>query len=195
MKACDNPFATDRVERLLRYKPDWIETDWASIEDRWSKLNRRVTLTGRHGSGKTTFLDTWQERLTSKHQHVIRIFLNRETRSLTSHRWEALNNPADKIILLDGEEQLDWSDRRKFYRETRTAAGLLVTRHKKGKLPTLLHLEPDINILDLCVQHLAPAHYSRLAPYLPTWWRQSSGNIRQVLLNCYDILADTPSEP
>jgi hypothetical protein len=195
MQARDNPFATDRVERVLAFNPEWAGTTWHAIETRWQKLGRRAILTGRHGSGKTTFLDAWKNRLSQNNQDIqdghetLDLFLNREKTTLTPESWLALENCTEKTIILDGEEQLSWLARRKFHRLTRNAHALLVTRHRPSNLPTLLHLDPDITTLHLCVQQLAPDHYPRLTPDLPTWWNQTQGNIREALLLCYDAMA------
>lgn len=188
MNARDNPFATDRVERLLRFRPEWSGTRWKDIDQRWKNLGKRATLTGRHGSGKTTFLGAWQNRLAANGHEIIYLFFNRQDRSPTLAHWQALGDCQGKTILLDGEEQLNWRARMKLYRLARNADGLLVTRHNKGKLPTLLHFDPGIDVLKQCVQTLAPYHADQLSVHLPGWWRTDDGNIREVLLRCYDAV-------
>ncbi|MBT8036654.1 MAG: hypothetical protein KJO21_03825 [Verrucomicrobiae bacterium] len=190
MQAHDNPFATDRVERLLTFNPAWADTSWPSIETRWQKLGRRATLTGRHGSGKTTFLDAWKKRLHQDGHESLDLFLNRENSTLDPKSWQALAHCIGKTIILDGEEQLSWIARRKFYALTRDAHALLVTRHRASKLPCLLHLDPAISLLDRCVQALAPDHYDALRTHFPSWWHQTRGNIRESLLLCYDAVGD-----
>ena len=190
MNALNNPFATDRVERVLAFKPEWAGTTWKEIELRWQSLNRRATLTGRHGSGKTTFLDVWGKRLSKDGHEVVSLFLNRESRSLTPADWLALENCAGKTILLDGEEQLNWRARRKFYRLTQPAKGILVTRHSNGKRPNLLHLDPDLDLIHRCVRELSPDLYPQLAPQLPKLWKKHAGNLRHILLDCHDAVTD-----
>lgn len=198
MQAHDNPFATDRVERVLAFKPEWAGTSWDSLETRWQELNRRATLTGRHGAGKTTFLDAWKNRLSQKHQddhQILALFLNRESRTLKPESWLALEKCTKKTILLDGEEQLSWFARRKFHYLTRNAHALIITRHRKSSLPCLLHLDPDITTFHRCVQLLAPDHYARLKPDLQVWWYQTHGNIREALLLCYDAMGRVDHTP
>jgi len=191
VNALNNPFATDRVERVLAFRPEWAGTTWKEIELRWKSLNHHATLTGHHGSGKTTFLDAWKKRLIEDGHEVVSLFLNRESRSLTPVGWQALENCSGKTILLDGEEQLSWRARRKFHQLCQQADGVLVTRHSRGKLPTLLHFESDIRTLELCIQQLAPEHHQILSPRLELWWQQCNGNIREILLKCYDALGNT----
>jgi hypothetical protein len=188
VNALNNPFATDRVERALAFRPEWAGTTWKEIELRWKHLDHHVTLTGHHGSGKTTFLDAWKKRLIENGHEVISLFFNRESRSLSPADWQALKNCTEKTILLDGEEQLNWWARRKFYQLSQQADGVLVTRHGPGKLPTLLHFESDIKTLELCIHQLAPEHHQTLSPHLEVWWQQCNGNIREILLKCYDVL-------
>ena len=186
MKACENPFATDRVERLLAFRTDWAGTTWEVLEQRWEKLGRRAALTGRHGAGKTTLLAAWMPRLRARGHQVLPFFLNREQPALEAEHWQQLAACPGKIVILDGEEQLSSWQRRKLHRTTRQAAGLLVTRHRPGRLPTLLHLAPPLELLHRCVRRLAPAHYPQLAPHLAGWWRDHRGNLREILLRCYD---------
>lgn len=186
MRARDNPFATDRIERLLTFRPEWMDTSWNNIQHRWQSLDQRAALTGRHGAGKTTFMDAWKTRLTERGHQVVSLFLNREKPTFTTQSWEAVEHCAGKIILLDGEEQLGWRARKKFHQLSQGADGLLVSRHSIGKLPVLLHFDPSIEILENCVKKLAPDHYDQLSPELEAWWQLCNGNIREVLLRCYD---------
>ncbi|NWK55109.1 hypothetical protein HW115_05775 [Verrucomicrobiaceae bacterium N1E253] len=195
MRAHDNPFATDRVEQLLVFRPEWSGTSWSAIEDRWTKLGQRGALIGPHGSGKTTFLDAWEKRLMEQGGEVLRLFLNRESRELDEIAWEALEDASGKIVILDGEEQLGWLQRRRFYQCTASAAGVLVARHRRGKLPVLLEFEPNMELLIRCVHELAPQQVEALSEHLPSWWREHHGNIREVLLRCYDYGAGTSQSP
>lgn len=195
MNARENPFATDRIEQLLVFNPEWCGTTWSEIDTQWQKLGRRASLTGRHGAGKTTFIDAWQKRLHQNGHQTVRLFLNRECHTLQSNHWNSLKNCSGKIILLDGEEQLGWLARRKFYQYSKHAKGLLVSRHSQGKLPPLLDFHPDIQTVEHCIQKIAPDHFGQLSPHLADWWQQHDGNIRHILLRCYDTLrAETPSQ-
>jgi len=181
-----NPFATDRMERVLAFHPEWSGTRWEEIDQRWYALDRRAALIGRHGSGKTTFLDAWKTRLIDAGCEVAPLFLNRETSRLSEGDWRVLEDCTGKVIILDGEEQLSWSQRRRFYQLTQKATGLLVTRHRSGRLPTLKHFDPTLEVLHTCVRQLAPDFYDQLAPEFPKWWKDYHGNIREILLRCYD---------
>ncbi|MFK7910883.1 MAG: hypothetical protein AB8F34_09785 [Akkermansiaceae bacterium] len=190
MLARENPFATDRVEKLLRFNPEWSGTSWAKLDKKWNLLGRHATITGRHGSGKTCFLDAWAARHTEMTGYqTLRIFLNHEQKTMSDLQWNDLSQCDGKIIILDGEEQLNFRARSKFYKLTKNATGILVTRHSQGRLPTLIHLDPNMAVLSTCVKKLAPAQYKELAPLLPELWRKHHRNIRHILLECYDSSA------
>ena len=188
MNACENPFATDRTQSLLTFRPEWAGTTMQELTARWETLNRRAEILGRHGAGKSTLLASWKQWLQSNNNLFIHIFLNREQRQLSEEQWHQLQNCHGKTILIDGEEQLSWQARRKLHKLSASASGILITRHKSGRLPTLCTLDPDIEILHRCIREIAPLHFQDLAPLLSKWWRQDRGNIREILLRCYDEL-------
>ena len=187
MNARENPFATDRTQRILTFRPEWANTSMSELTAQWEKLNRRAEILGKHGSGKSTLLTSWEQWLAENNQPVIHIFLNREHRNISGSQWQQLTESQGKIILLDGEEQLSWRQRRKFYQLSTNAHGLLITRHKSGSLPTLCNLDPNIQILHHCIKEVSPENYQELAPHLPEWWKKYQGNIREILLECYDF--------
>lgn len=190
MQANENPFATDRVENLLNFRPGWSKLSWGEIESRWSNANYRCAITGRHGAGKTTLLTAWKQRLREADLEVIEIFLNRESRSLTVEQWDSLVHPKliNSIVILDGEEQLGYISRRRFYKISQTAKGVIITRHSKNHFANLIHLAPEREVLHQCVLEIAPEHYARLSPYFDRWWKDKKGNIREILLACYDAV-------
>lgn len=189
MRARDNPFSTTKVEQILRFAPELNGTSWEAIERRWSELAKRASLVGPHGAGKTTFIDAFALRLRENGASIYRIFLNTEKSTISSQQWTELCQCHGNIVVLDGEEQLSLLQRRRFYRLTERASGVLISRHSEGKLPRLLSFQPTIATLETCVRRLAPEHYAELSPYFETWWLQRKGNIREILLRCYDHLA------
>jgi hypothetical protein len=191
MLARDNPFATNRVEQLLRFNPEWSGTTWEHLDKKWGMLERRATVTGRHGAGKTCFLDAWAARHTKiSGMEPVRIFLNREQNTMTDTEWQTLAGCHGKTIILDGEEQLGFRARNKFYNLAQHASGILVTRHVCGKLPTFLHLNPSMKVLLRCIQHVAPEHSEHLSRMLPKMWKKHHANLRSILLECYDVVAN-----
>ncbi len=112
MNASENPFATDRTQRLLAFRPEWAGTTMPELTAQWEKLNRRAEILGRHGAGKSTLLDSWKLQLKSNNQPYIHIFLNRAQKQLSDNQWQEITNCHGKTILIDGEEQLSWYARK-----------------------------------------------------------------------------------
>lgn len=189
MRARDNPFSTNRVEGILQFDPALMGESWDEIDSRWLKLNKRAALIGPHGAGKTTFIDSFSQRLVDQGAEVLRIFLNSESPRISSRQWKELTKATGKIIILDGEEQLNQFQRWRFHRLTEESGGLLISRHSQGKLPIMLEFTPKIETLFHCVRKLAPEYYPQLEPDLDQWWQDDNGNIRLILLRCYDYVA------
>ncbi|MEO1856208.1 MAG: hypothetical protein ABGY95_02430, partial [Rubritalea sp.] len=188
MLARDNPFSTHRVEQILSFDPVLSGSSWEEIDGRWVTLRERASLVAPHGAGKSTFMDAFQRRLEDSGHSVLRIFLNQETNKLGAKQWGMLENCSQKIVMLDGEEQLGFFARKRFYRLTQNSLGLLISRHNPTKLPQLLVLEPNIDLLIKCIERLAPKHLSALQPMLDQWWKEQNRNIREILLRCYDAV-------
>ena len=55
MKAGENPFRTERLERVTLRLPDGVT--WTGLLNRLRELKYRAAIVGPHGSGKTTFLE------------------------------------------------------------------------------------------------------------------------------------------
>lgn len=119
MRARDNPFSTNRIEKILRFDPTLIGSSWNEIESRWLSLNKRAALIGPHGAGKTTFMDSFSQRLIDQGFEIFRIFLNSENPKVSSEQWRELSNSSGKTIILDGEEQLSALQRWRVHRLTR----------------------------------------------------------------------------
>jgi len=190
MQADKNPFATDRVERLLSFRPGWAGLTWRQLDNQWREADYRGSITGRHGSGKTTLISEWKQRLTINGADIIDLFLNTDSKSLQAHQWSALASEKVKnqLVILDGEEQLSYLHKRKFYKLTQRAKGVIITRHRKNHLRTLTHLDTNIETLHQCVQEIAPKDYDKLEPFLESCWKDKKGNIREILLSCYDLV-------
>lgn len=131
-------------------------------------------------------MDAFQTRLETSGHSVLRLFLNQESNKLDNIQWQMLEHSQQQVVMLDGEEQLGYLSRRRFYQLTQNCSGLLISRHKPAKLPQLFSLEPDIQLLTTSIDRLAPEHLSQLRPMLSEWWREHDGNIREILLRCYD---------
>src|SRR5215210_193427 len=143
VRARDNPFASDRVERLRYRLPEGLS--WDQLLERLAALRWRAALVGPHGRGKTTLLEELAPRLTARGFRVRTVTLRQEERGVDWKRLRDLG--ADDILFLDGAELLGrfaWLRVRFFCRR---AAGLIVTSHRPGLLPTLLECSTTPELL------------------------------------------------
>jgi hypothetical protein len=136
LRARDNPFAVQRVH-AIRYRLAGVT--WEGLLDRLVALDFRAALVGPHGHGKTTLLEDLGARLVEKGFLIRAVTLHQRERRLGPVRSAALFQDPDPrdLLLVDGAEQLDplswWTLRLRAH----TAAGLIVTSHHPGLLPTL----------------------------------------------------------
>ena len=189
MRPQDNPFAMVRLEQALAFRPEWLGQSWDSLLAQAKATRGKQAVVGRHGAGKTTFLDGLATRLSACGHTVIRMFFNDTARRLKPVTASLANDLGDTIVLLDGDKHLSLIDR---VRLTRCLAGarlVLCTRHRRSLLPVFLHLDPDTTLLHRCVREADGPNYPRLAPQLDAWFRSERGNIRHVLRRCYDAMA------
>lgn len=185
MNAADNPFRTARVERLLAFDPGLVGTSWAEIEDRWETLGRRTCVTGRHGAGKTTFLDAFASRLAGRIE-VRRLFFNDGKTRLDESDRRLLRDPEAAVLLVDGDRHLRTSGRREIEAAAAKAAGFLSARHRPGGLAELIRLRPTPALAAALLARIAPdAQVSDLAARL----RRKRGNLRELWLESYDRAA------
>lgn len=148
MKARENPFATDRVH-AMRYVCCAGEP-WPELLDRLRRLRYRAAIVGPHGSGKTTLLTDLQAELHARGFHIKPLRLTRERPSFDPavlDRFFRLLTPAD-LVTFDGAEQLSRWAWTSFERRTACAAGLIITSHRSGLLPTLTQCRTSAPLLD-----------------------------------------------
>lgn len=191
MKAHENPFAPDRVQRRLPFDPLLIGTTWQDIEAQWTRLNKRAAIVGHHGSGKTTFLEAFSKRLAATH-HVETLFFHRDERLLSSDQREqvlALAHQHSAILIVDGEGHLKISERRWLRTQSQNIAGYLVARHRRCRLPTLLKLESSPQLALQLLQRIHPPEAAQQEKQLPKLLRKKGGNLRELWLSLYDDYA------
>lgn len=199
LRARDNPFATHRLEALAYRLPGG--TTWEGLLDRFEGLGRRAALVGPEGRGKTTLLEQLGVRLEGRGLRLRRVTLRRGERRPPREVERRLlegAGPGD-LLLVDGAQELGWWPWRRLERAARRAGGLLVTRHRPGRLPTLLRCETSPELLeDLVAELLGGRH--RLPGDLPSeldrMYQRHGGDLRAALQELYDRWAGlAPSPP
>jgi len=188
MRARDNPFAADRLERI-RYR--FTGTSLAELLARLDELNYRAAITGPEGSGKTTLLEDLRQALERKGLRTKLLFVNDASPlpEAECRRFLSGLTPQD-LVLLDGADAIRRSSWFLFRRHTvKHAAGLIVTSHRPGLLPTLIECTTTPALLQEIVHDLAP-QTSALSPALfDALHTRHNGNLRACLRELYDLHA------
>jgi len=189
MKARENPFAVQRV-LTVRYRPQgWT---WDQLLSRLADLHYRAAIVGPQGSGKTTLLEDLEPRLAQRGFTVHHLRLTREVRRFPTKTWQFLRRlRSGDIILFDGSEQLGalrWS---LFRWLSRRAGGLVITTHRRGRLPTLMTAQTSVPLLSELVAELTAA----IDADLPNLFNRHRGNLRECLRELYDQFAAGTTRP
>jgi hypothetical protein len=195
MRARDNPFAAQRVRRIRYRLPDLT---WNELLARLAGLRYRAALVGPHGHGKTTLLEELGRRLEARGFAVRTVTLHEGDRRLTPvHERTLLTGlTTSHMLLLDGAEQLGPLAWRRVERRSRAAAGLLVTTHSAGRLPTLCECVSTPELLAGIVSELlGGGEADRLHPSPSDLFARHRGNLRDALRELYDVYAESEAFP
>ncbi|MDR0871807.1 MAG: hypothetical protein LBN39_13570 [Planctomycetaceae bacterium] len=146
-------------------------------------------ITGLHGTGKSTLLETLRTILARNGFTVIDRTLNSENRQLPDE-FAVPKEDVRRFYILDGYEQLSWFDRWQLRRQRwRNTGGLLFTTHKAAfGVPVLYRTTVSFDFFLETVRKL-----TQNSPCLPdeTFLRQRfeqyNGNFRAVFFELYDI--------
>lgn len=186
--ARDNPFRVERVH-TFRYRP--VGISWDAIIEKLNEMHVRAAVVGPEGSGKTTFLEDLQQRLHAAGRATRWLQLRRDTgrHALRLVRETLTRSAWHEILLIDGAEQMGPLTWRRLAIRSRQHAGLVITVHCAGRLPTLMECTTCPELLEEVVRKLAPQFVNQLAPRLPELFQRHSGNVRLCIREIYDWLA------
>ena len=188
MKARDNPFSSDRILRI-RYRLHQLT--WEQFMRCLADMDYRGALVGPQGSGKTTLLEDLEPALMAHGFRIKWLRLNQTARRPSSWSLKSFFSAIEKndIILLDGAEQLNRLTWERFKIKSRQAAGLIITTHKPGRLPTLLKCATHPALLEEIVRALTTGGTREI--HLPTLelFHKHEGNLRNALRELYDLYA------
>ncbi len=196
MKARENPFRTDRV-LALRYRP--LEGTLDELLARLARLDYRAEIVGAEGSGKTTLLEDVAVRL--EERRIPSRWLRPDGRP--HHKCEL--SPTlrslreEEILLIDGADSLGFLTWRRVVSAARHSRGLVVTTHRRGRLPLLLRCETTPDLLaefvrrlqptDRPVQSAVPDAAGGLDGFAQRLFARHRGNLRDALRELYDHYA------
>jgi GTPase SAR1 family protein len=194
MKARENPFRSECVEAVGYRFVDG--GSWHGLMGRLGELEYRAAIVGPDGSGKSTLLDELAPRLVDQGFSVKRLFLNDESPrpALAALSDEASDDEAsdsevsDKgIVLFDGADLLGRLEWGRFKRATKRAAGLIITSHRPGLLPTVIECRTTPEVFEEIVAELLNGRQECL-PH-KNLYEKHNGNVRDMLRELYDIYA------
>ena len=189
MRARDNPFRTERILQV-RYRLQGIT--WAELVGRCEILGYRAALVGPQGSGKTTLLEDLEPRLRERGFGTPFLRLNAEQRKVNPDFVNPLFDrlTANDILLVDGAEQMHPLAWRWFQWRTRRLAGLLITTHRGGRLPTLWECRTSSALLAGIAAELLAVRTETLGERADALFRRHGGDLRHALRDWYNLVAE-----
>ncbi|QDT31719.1 AAA family ATPase [Thalassoglobus polymorphus] len=192
MKARENPFRVDRVHAL----PFEFENDSFNLfYSRLKAAHFRGAIIGPHGTGKTTLLNELQNQLQQAGIPYKALRLMDDGRDSNKVRIQEWLDSSSKemVLILDGAGLLNFWDWQRVKRKTKRFAGLLITAHKPGRLPTLIELQPSVKTLIRLVRNLE-IKQSIPDDRLHELFQTCNGNLRDCLRKLYDQYAEGTGE-
>ena len=189
MRARDNPFSAERIERIP-FRPLRRSFDQLMVE--LERMKYCAAIIGTDGSGKTTLLGQIQEHLSRKGFVVKSIFTSlAEPFRRQGRRVFLAELKPGEIVLLDGADHLSVLAWQRFKRSVLHLAGrLVITSHKAALMPALLECWTTEKLLAELVEELLEGTDGIGQIDLSGIYNEHNGNIRDCLRHLYDIWAD-----
>lgn len=187
MKARDNPFAVARLDRI-RFRPQGVT--WDSLLDQLEALEYRAAILGPEGSGKTTLLQDLAPMLRGRGFDVIEIYPSSVEKPMSVVAASLCDVVLTRrhIILLDGADRMGLVGWRRFLWRTKRAGGLIITTHRPGMLPVLIHCRTTPELVEELVGELIPENPDILCR-ARLLFEQFGGDVRAVMRGLYDVYA------
>ena len=131
----------------------------------------------------------WRTGTKAEGQRIRTVRLRLNQQSSLRERWSLSKQTTGQFLLFDGAEQLSWVAWQFFKWRTRRAAGLIITTHKPGRLPTLWNCNTWPGCPDIMADVLAGSRFTTLPANPVDLFRKHKGNLREALRECYDLMA------
>jgi len=179
-RPADNPFASKRIENLrfrFRY------TDLPALLKTCRLMDWRGAIVGAKGSGKTTLLETLAAAVADRARLVRLPADSRNPMALINEQLAAPLVDGD-IVFLDSAGQLG---RLQWWWVSKRWRRVVITAHRRGRLPTLTECRTDLALLDELVAELAPDDIDQLRPELPGLFASEGGDLRRCFRRLYDL--------
>jgi hypothetical protein len=183
-----NPFATCWTHPgALRFR---FNNDQC-VEQVMSKLAAyqwHGAIVGPHGSGKSTLLESIKPAIAAAGRTVEAISLRDGQRRLPREFFATWANDSNRVVIIDGYEQLGWPARLHLsLRCFATGSGLLVTSHKPIRIPTLIRLSPNQQLVEQLVDDLcAEVSTTITRADIAASHACHGSNVREILFDLYD---------
>lgn len=191
------------IESIERGTPSahWIGCRFFS--DRFAGHSFRAQITGPHGSGKSTLMNSLRETLEYQGHSIFSWALHDRARILPGDFWRNLEsflsdisdsaapsgNGRKNIIFLDGFEQLSLVNRVLFRTccRSRRLGYLISTHFPVIGLPTLTRTAPSLDTLQRVVDYLLDdSKFSPAEGEIKDLYLRNRGNFRTILFDLYD---------
>jgi energy-coupling factor transporter ATP-binding protein EcfA2 len=155
---------------------------------RLAAQNSRGEIVGQHGSGKSTLLAALIPLFKGTGRQVTLIALRNRQRRLPKQTLRDALATMRPLLIIDGYEQLSYISRARLrWRCRRSGTGLLVTSHVATGLPPLIHLRPDLPLVEQLVADLTQLRPSAISSADISASHACHGsNVRDLFFDLYD---------
>jgi hypothetical protein len=188
MHARDNPFSTARLQHV-RYR--FQECAWTDFLEQLKRNQYRGAIVGPEGSGKTTLLEDLEPKLRDLGFTPVRLRLTREAPRFSPVMQQMIDSRVSDrhILLFDGSEQMGWLTWKRFVWGLREIGGLIITRHRAGRLPVVHRCHTSPELLGQIARELLEGGADLSEKQVRDLFRKHRGNLRDALRDLYDRFA------
>ncbi len=186
MKAHENPFRSTVIDGIPFV---FVRGDWNQVMSRLRHLRYRAEVSGKQGSGKSTFFWGLRQRLEERGLAVERFDLSLEKTWVQRRellRWAVFFKG---VTMVDGADLLPPWQWRFVKWVSLQKNGLVAATHRAGMLAPLLHLETSEKLLGCLLERIAPEGVKPVellrGENLGDLWRRYDGDAREVFLHLY----------